>query len=163
MSRSRATPPASALPADDASPLCLKRQLCFALYAASNRITRLARPALDALGLTYPQYLVLLVLWEHAPCTVGEIGQALMLDSGTLTPLLKRMEANGLLTRTRDRTDERCVRIALTAAGRALKRRAGNIPEGVRCQIALPAGDIESLREQLHALLQAIEPPAEER
>lgn len=74
MSRSRATPPASALPADDASPLCLKRQLCFALYAASNRITRLARPALDALGLTYPQYLVLrLVLaQEHAPCTVGE-------------------------------------------------------------------------------------------
>ena len=163
MSRSRATPPASALPADDASPLCLKRQLCFALYAASNRITRLARPALDALGLTYPQYLVLLVLWEHAPCTVGEIGQALMLDSGTLTPLLKRMEANGLLTRTRDPADERCVRIALSPQGRALKRRAMQIPAGMRCQIALPPDELESLREQLHALLQAIEPPADER
>lgn len=156
MTRPRPTPPAHT--ADDTSPLCLKRQLCFALYAASNRVTRLARPALDALGLTYPQYLVLLVLWEHAPCTVGEIGQALMLDSGTLTPLLKRMEANGLVTRTRDRDDERCVRIALSPQGRALKRRAGNIPEGMRCQIALPTADIESLREQLHALLRAIQP-----
>lgn len=163
MSRSLSKPPASAPPDDDASPLCLKRQLCFALYAASNRVTRLARPALDALGLTYPQYLVLLVLWEHAPCTVGEIGQALMLDSGTLTPLLKRMEANGLLTRTRDPADERCVRIALSPQGRALKRRAGQIPAGMRCQIGMPAGDIESLREQLHALLQAIEPPTDER
>jgi DNA-binding MarR family transcriptional regulator len=163
MSRSLSKPPTSTPPDDDASPLCLKRQLCFALYAASNRVTRLARPALDALGLTYPQYLVLLVLWEHAPCTVGEIGQALMLDSGTLTPLLKRMEANGLLTRTRDPADERCVRIALSPQGRALKRRAGQIPAGMRCQIALPAGDIESLREQLHALLRAIEPPADER
>ena len=106
---------------------------------------------------------MLLVLWEHAPCTVGEIGQALMLDSGTLTPLLKRMEANGLLTRTRDPADERCVRIALSPQGRALKRRAMQIPAGMRCQIALPPDDIESLRERLHALLQAIEPPAEER
>ena len=163
MSRSRAKPHASAPPRDDTSPLCLKRQLCFALYAASNRVTRLARPALEALGLTYPQYLVLLVLWEHAPCTVGEIGQALMLDSGTLTPLLKRMEANGLLTRTRDPADERCVRIALSPQGRALKRRAMQIPAGMRCQIALPPDELESLREQLHTLLQAIEPPAEER
>lgn len=163
MSRSRAKPPASAPPGDDTSPLCLKRQLCFALYAASNRVTRLARPALEALGLTYPQYLVLLVLWENAPCTVGEIGQALMLDSGTLTPLLKRMEANGLLTRTRDPADERCVRIALSPQGRALKRRAMQIPAGMRCQIALPPDELESLREQLHTLLQAIEPPAEER
>lgn len=161
MTRPRSTTPAQT--ADDASPLCLKRQLCFALYAASNRVTRLARPALDALGLTYPQYLVLLVLWEHAPCTVGEIGQALMLDSGTLTPLLKRMEANGLLTRTRDPADERCVRIALSPQGRALKRRAAQVPAGMRCQIGLPPDDIESLREQLHALLRAIEPPAEER
>ncbi|HEX5306070.1 MAG TPA: MarR family transcriptional regulator [Dyella sp.] len=163
MSRSLSKQSAAAPSGDDASPLCLKRQLCFALYAASNRVTRLARPALDALGLTYPQYLVLLVLWEHAPCTVGEIGHALMLDSGTLTPLLKRMEANGLLTRTRDPADERCVRIALSQQGRALKRRASQIPAGMRCQIALPAGDIESLREQLHALLRAIEPPADER
>ncbi|HET6434070.1 MarR family transcriptional regulator [Dyella sp.] len=163
MTRPHSTPAVPAPPADDASPLCLKRQLCFALYAASNRVTRLARPALDALGLTYPQYLVLLVLWEHAPCTVGEIGHALMLDSGTLTPLLKRMEANGLLTRTRDPADERCVRIALSPQGRALKRRAAEIPAGMRGQLGLPPEAIESLREQLHALLAAIEPPADER
>ncbi|MGA0588613.1 MarR family winged helix-turn-helix transcriptional regulator [Dyella sp. KRB-257] len=163
MSRPRSSHPPSAPPRDDASPLCLKRQLCFALYAASNRVTRLARSALDALGLTYPQYLVLLVLWEHSTCTVGEIGQALMLDSGTLTPLLKRMEANGLLTRTRDPADERCVRIALSPQGRALKRRAAQVPAGMRCRIGLPPDDIESLREQLHALLQAIEPPPDER
>jgi DNA-binding MarR family transcriptional regulator len=143
--------------AADSSPLCLKRQLCFALYAASNRITRLARPALDQLGLTYPQYLVMLVLWEQAPRTVGDIGAQLLLDSGTLTPLLKRMEANGLLTRTRDTHDERCVRIDLSAAGRALKRRAGKIPEQMRCQIGLPASELEALREQLQALTNAIQ------
>lgn len=141
---------------DARSPLCLERQLCFALYAASNRMTRLARPALDALGLTYPQYLVMLVLWEHAPCTVGAIGQALSLDSGTLTPLLKRMEGAGLLTRRRDPHDERCVRVALTPAGRALKRKALAIPERVRCQIGLPAGRMDALRDQLHALLAAM-------
>lgn len=144
---------------DSSSPLCLKRQLCFALYAASNQVTRLARPALDALGLTYPQYLVMMVLWEQAGCTVGDIGAALMLDSGTLTPLLKRMEANGLLTRTRDPDDERCVRIALSAEGRALKRRASKVPALMRCQIALPDDAVESLREQLQALTRAIQPP----
>lgn len=142
------------------SPLCLKRQLCFALYAASNQVTRLARPALEQLGLTYPQYLVMMVLWEHAPCTVGEIGGQLMLDSGTLTPLLKRMEGNHLLTRTRDAADERCVRIALTAAGRALKRRASKVPELMRCQIALSTSTLEALREQLQALVAAVQPAA---
>ena len=148
----------NASPTPTASPLCLKRQLCFALYAASNQVTRLARPALEQLGLTYPQYLVMLVLWEHAPCTVGEIGGQLLLDSGTLTPLLKRMEGNRLLTRTRDATDERCVRIALTAEGRALKRRAGKVPELMRCQIALPTPSLEALREQLQALIAAVQP-----
>lgn len=147
--------------AADNSPLCLKRQLCFALYAASNQMTRLARPALDALGLTYPQYLVLLVLWEQAPCTVSTIGQALLLDSGTLTPLLKRMEAHGLVTRTRDPRDERCVLITLSGQGRALKRKASKVPALMRCQIALPAAGLESLREQLHALVAAIQSPTE--
>lgn len=145
-------------PASDAA-LCLRSQLCFALYAASNQLTRLARPALERLGLTYPQYLVMLVLWERAPCTVGEIGHQLLLDSGTLTPLLKRMEANGLLSRTRDPSDERCVRIALSPAGRRLRRRAQSVPEGMRCQITLPPARLENLREQLHALIAAIEPP----
>ena len=147
--------------AADSSPLCLKRQLCFALYAASNQMTRLARPALDALGLTYPQYLALLVLWERAPCTVGEIGQALLLDSGTLTPLLKRMETHGLVIRTRDPRDERCVLITLSEQGRALKRRASKVPELLRCQVALPAAELESLREQLHQLMAAIQAPTE--
>ena len=140
------------------SPLCLKHQLCFALYAASNQVIRLARPVLEQLGLTYPQYLVMMVLWEHAPCTVGEIGGRLLLDSGTLTPLLKRMEGNRLLTRTRDAADERCVRIALTAEGRALKRRAGKVPELMRCQIALSTPSLEALREQLQALIAAVQP-----
>lgn len=144
----------------DASPLCLKRQLCFALYAASNQVTRLARPALEAIGLTYPQYLVMMVLWEHAPCTVGEIGAQLMLDSGTLTPLLKRMETHGLITRTRNAQDERRVSIALSAEGRTLKRRAGKIPELTQRQIGLPAAALEALREQLQALVKAVQPPA---
>ncbi|TAL82985.1 MAG: MarR family transcriptional regulator [Rhodanobacter sp.] len=144
--------------AEDSSALCLERQLCFALYAASNQVTRLARPMLDQLGLTYPQYLVMLVLWQHTSCTVGEIGSRLMLDSGTLTPLLKRMQGNGLITRTRDMPDERCVRIALSAQGRALKHRAGDVPGQMRCRIALPDASLESLREQLHGLLSAIQP-----
>ncbi len=137
--------------ADD-SPLCLRRQLCFAIYAASNQVTRLYRPVLDPLGLTYPQYLVMLVLWERAPRKVGEIGEQLMLDSGTLTPLLKRMEANGLLTRARDRHDERCVCVALTAAGKALKRRAAGIPAMMLGKVHIPPDEIEALKTQLQAL-----------
>lgn len=136
----------------DDSPLCLRRQLCFALYAASNQVTRLYRPVLQPLGLTYPQYLVMLVLWERSPRKVGEIGDHLMLDSGTLTPLLKRMEANGLLTRARDPHDERCVCIALTTAGRALKRRAARIPAMMLDAIDIPIRELEALKTQLQAL-----------
>ena len=109
--------------------LALDRQLCFQFYAASNLITRLYRPVLDDLGLTYPQYLVLLVLWERDGSTVGEICQRLHLDSGTMTPLLKRMAAMGLVTRARDPDDERRVRITLTEAGRDLRSRAGAVPQ----------------------------------
>lgn len=145
----------------DASDLCLKQQLCFALYAASNQLTRLNRAALEPLGLTYPQFLVMMVLWEVAPCTVSEIGSRLMLDSGTLTPLLKRMQANGLLSRTRDLLDERCVRIDLSPEGRALKRRASRVPALVQCQINLPASALDALRQQLQALIVATGPVAE--
>ncbi|MBU6249101.1 MAG: MarR family transcriptional regulator [Xanthomonadaceae bacterium] len=149
-------------PAPDPQPsLCLRQQLCFAVYAASNRMTRLARPMLDELGLTYPQYLVMLVLWEHGTCTVGEIGEALLLDSGTLTPLLKRMEANGLVTRRRDPDDERCVRIAASPRGRALKQRAAGLPEYMRCQVALPPARMDQLRDQLLALVEAMTPRAD--
>ena len=100
--------------------LLLDDQLCFALYAASRAVTGLYRSLLDGLGLTYPQYLVMLVLWEGAELTVSELGERLYLDSATLTPLLKRLQSAGLVTRTRGASDERQVLIALTPAGRAL-------------------------------------------
>jgi DNA-binding MarR family transcriptional regulator len=153
---------ASASRPDTARQLVLDNQLCFALYSASLGMTRVYKPLLAGLGLTYPQYIAMLALWERDGLMVSELGERLFLDSGTLTPLLKRMEANGLLTRTRDPADERCVRIALSPQGRALKRRAAQIPAGMRCPIGLPAGDLGSLREQLHALLAAIEPPSDE-
>ena len=108
--------------------LRLDNQLCFALYSTSLAMTKLYKPLLDELGLTYPQYLALLVLWEQDGVTVSELGERLYLDSGTLTPLLKRLEAAGLLSRLRDMADERCVLIRLTDAGRKLKGRAKRIP-----------------------------------
>ena len=108
--------------------LRLDNQLCFALYSASLAMTRLYKPLLDALGLTYPQYLAMLVLWQQDGLMVSELGERLFLDSGTLTPLLKRLEAAGLITRLRAVQDERRVHITLTAAGRQLKAQAAKIP-----------------------------------
>ena len=112
-------------------PLLLDRQVCFPLYAATNLLNRLYGPVLKPLGLTYPQYLVMLVLWEDEPQTVGSLGARLYLDSGTLTPLLKRMEAAGLVSRTRDAEDERRVLIGLTERGRALRADALHVPETI--------------------------------
>ncbi|CAN5522572.1 MarR family transcriptional regulator [soil metagenome] len=141
------------LPANDTvEALRLDRQLCFALYGAANRVTRLYRPLLDALGLTYPQYLAMLVLWEASPRTVGALGEALDLESSTLTPLLKRLEAQGLLVRTRDPADERRVIVALTDAGKALRDRAKTVPEQLLCQLELPLEDLGDLRERLKTL-----------
>src|SRR3954452_20672154 len=114
------------LPPDQA--LLLDNQLCFALYSASLAMTKLYKPLLDDLGLTYPQYLVMLALWEQDGLMVSELGERLSLDSGTLTPLLKRLEANGYVARVRDAADERRVHITLTAAGRKLKTRAASVP-----------------------------------
>src|SRR6478672_7055037 len=114
------------LPVDQA--LLLDNQLCFALYSASLAMTKLYKPLLDELGLTYPQYLVMLVLWERDGLMVSELGERLSLDSGTLTPLLKRLEANGLVARIRDVADERRVHVSLSAAGRRLKARAAAVP-----------------------------------
>jgi len=139
----------------DAAPdaaLRLDRQVCFPLYAASNLLIRRYRPLLDALGLTYPQYLVMLVLWEAAPLSVGEIGQRLYLDSGTLTPLLKRMERAGLITRQRTSADERRVSIDLSEAGRALHEQARTIPSTLLCEIGLTGDELAALRAQLQAL-----------
>ena len=132
--------------------LRLDNQLCFALYAASGLVTRAYRPLLEPLGLTYPQYLVMLALWEEAPRTVKALGQALELDSGTLTPLLKRLESAGFVTRTRDAQDERRVQIALTATGDALREKAAEVPAALACQLHLPLDEIVGLRASLQDL-----------
>ena len=132
--------------------LQLDHQLCFALYSASLAMTRLYKPLLDELGLTYPQYLALLALWEHDGLTVSELGQRLFLDSGTLTPLLKRMEAAGWLTRLRDTADERRVLIRLTTEGRALKARAQCIPGCVLQAAHCNVDEVQALTRQVQAL-----------
>lgn len=109
-------------------PLKLENQLCFPLYSAAKEITRRYRPFLDPLGLTYTQYICMMVLWEHESVTVGRIGELLYLDSGTLTPMLKKMEAAGLITRKRSSEDERVVTVNLTQKGRDLKEKAADIP-----------------------------------
>lgn len=130
----------------------LDRQLCFALYSGSLVMTKLYKPLLGALGLTYPQYLVLLVLWETNALGVGELGERLYLDSGTLTPLLKRMEAGGWLTRERAATDERRVIVRLTAAGRALRRKAESVPRQVACASGCDLAELTDITARLQAL-----------
>ena len=142
----------SSTPADPAAWLALDRQLCFALYSASLTMTKLYKSLLDPLGLTYPQYLVMLVLWEGDGLTVGALGECLALDSGTLTPLLKRLESAGLVQRLRDATDERRVLLQLSPAGRALKRRAVNVPPQVAQASGCTLGELSSLTARLHAL-----------
>ncbi len=144
--------------------LRLDHQLCFALYAASRAVVQAYQPLLAPLGLTYPQYLVLLVLWEEEGVPVKRLGERLQLDSGTLTPLLKRMEAAGLVTRARDAADERVVRIGLTPAGRALEARAAGVPTAMLCAAGLPIPALADLRETLHQLTSRLraEAPEEE-
>jgi MarR family transcriptional regulator, organic hydroperoxide resistance regulator len=140
--------------------LLLDNQLCFALHSASLAMTKVYKPHLDRLGVTYPQYLALLVLWERDGITVSDIGERLFLDSGTLTPLLKRLEAQGLVDRSRDPQDERRVVIRLTEAGRALKEQAAGIPAcilgGTGCsvdEIVKLAGEVKLLRQRLAGML----------
>ncbi len=143
----------------DANWLSLDKQLCFQLYASSRAITRLYKPLLDPLGLTYPQYLAMLVLWEWegetppAP-TVKALGERLKLDSGTLTPLLKRLEQLDLVERRRGGGgDDRQVHLNLTGAGSQLRARAEDIPRKLVCSTSMPASDIAALRDQLSMLL----------
>ena len=133
--------------------LQLDMQLCFALHATSRAVTQAYGPLLAPLGVTYLQYLVLLVLWEGDGLTVSDIGERLYLDSGTVTPLLKRLEAAGLLRRARDTDDERIVRIFLTAQGRKLRGRAENIADGVACALGIDAVEIAAIREPLRKIL----------
>lgn len=137
--------------------LLLDHQLCFALYSSSLAMTKLKKPLLSELGLTYPQYLVMLVLWETETLSVSELGNRLALDSGTLTPLLKRLAVSGLVSRTRDAADERRVLVSLTDAGRALRRRAEGIPEQMLCATQCPVEEIQALTRRLHALRSTLE------
>ena len=132
--------------------LALSNQLCFAFYSVSHAFSRAYRQFLDPLGLTYPQYVVLLVLWEQDNLTVKSIGEQLFLDSGTLTPLLKRLESAGLIRRKRDREDERQVRILLSDAGRALREKAEDIPKNVGCVLGLSFDEVRDLTEQVAKL-----------
>lgn len=145
------------MPRSPASPstatwLELDRQVCFALYSASLAMTKLYKPLLAPLGLTYPQYLVMLVLWQDNGLMVSQLGERLLLDSGTLTPLLKRLEVAGLVQRLRDTADERRVLVQLTAAGRALRTRAGRVPAAVALATGCELSEINSLTSRLQAL-----------
>lgn len=139
------------------TPLLLQDQLCFALYAANNAFGRSYKPLLDPLGLTYPQYLVMLCLWERDGLKVGEIGSRLFLETNTLTPLLKRLEAAGLVRRQRDSKDERQVRVTLTAEGRALREKALSVPPRIGAATGLESGQAGSLRDWLEWLREALD------
>lgn len=138
-------------------PLNLDSMLCFAVYAAEHAFTRFYKPRLDAIGLTYPQYLVFLVLWEQDGLTVKALGEKLFLDSGTITPLLKRLEARSLVRRQRDADDERLVRIFLTDAGRALREQALAVPLAVGKALGGKVEDVTQLREALHLLRERLD------
>lgn len=133
--------------------LRLDRQVCFRLYAASRLVTRLYLPLLEPLGLTYPQYIVMMILWEDAPCTVSHIGARAMLASNTLTPLLKRLEQAGHIRRARSAHDERVVDIHLTESGQALRSRCLCVPTELLEKTGAPVGELIELARQLDGLL----------
>ncbi len=142
-------------------PLCnpllkLENQLCFSVYALSRLITKAYQPLLDALGVTYPQYLVLLLLWEHESLTVKALGENLLLDSGTLTPLLKRMEQRGWLSRHRDARDERSVVVTIQPAGRDLQQLAQHIPTELAACFDMTQEEISTLRLHLQQLIKQL-------
>lgn len=133
--------------------LKLDNQLCFSVYALSRLITKAYQPMLEALEVTYPQYLVLLLLWEHQALTVKELGEKLLLDSGTLTPLLKRMEQRGWLSRRRAEHDERSVIVTIQPAGRVLEQRAQKIPNQIGTCLAMSRDQIDALRQELQPII----------
>ncbi len=140
-----------------ADPLSLDNQLCFALYAAANAIKKAYRPLLEDLNLTYPQYLILIVLWRTDNLKVSEIGQRLRLDSGTLTPVLKRLEASGLISRTRRVKDEREVEIGLRPEGRALRERALGVRSEIVRQLKMTDREIAALRTELGEVIATLD------
>src|SRR6266403_3659980 len=134
------------------APLLLGNQICFAVYSTAHAFNRVYKPLLDRLGLTYPQYLVMLVLWERDGVPVKDIGERLFLDSGTLTPLLKRLEAAGLIKRTRSTEDERQVLIALTPQGQALHDKARAVPQSILAASACTIAELSAMKNEIVAL-----------
>ena len=137
------------------NPLALEEQVCFALSVAARAVVAVYRPLLEPMGLTHPQYLVMLALWEHAPLSVRRLSELLQLDPGTLSPLLKRLEAIGYLRRERDATDERSLAIALTPRGQALRARAEEVPPAVVESLGMPVEELRTLRTALTRVIQA--------
>jgi len=140
--------------------LALDRQVCFALAVASRNVIGLYRPILEPMGLTHPQYLVMLALWEEAPLRVSEIADRLSLEPATLSPLLKRLEAAGHVRRERDSADERAVAVTLTPSGRRLRRRAERIPAAVIERLGMDVADLEDIRDRLTSLIEATRRPS---
>ena len=137
--------------------LKLENQLCFPVYALSRQITALYRPLLETLDLTYPQYLVMLLLWENSSVPIKHLGERLLLDTGTLTPLLKRMQQKGLINRRRSEIDERVVTISLTAAGVAMQEAAVRIPNELLCEMGASTDLVVRLRTDVNSLLHFIQ------
>ncbi len=154
--QSKETADRDRLQARNGAPALLADQVCFALYSASHAVTGYYRPMLDELGLTYPQYLVMLALWQRDGLTLKELGTMLYLDSGTLSPLLKRLEQRELVRRARSSEDERSVIITLTDAGKALQARAAGVPAAIQTAMDLDDDQLETLRAQLRALADSV-------
>ena len=140
---------------DAIDPLALERQVCFALSVASRNVVALYRPLLEPMGLTHPQYLVMLALWQTTPLSVKALSQLLQLDPGTLSPLLKRLETNGLIRRHRDPQDERALAVVLTESGRALRAQAEQIPPAVVERLGMGLDELQRLHESLTRLIAA--------
>ncbi|MFI7072816.1 MarR family winged helix-turn-helix transcriptional regulator [Micromonospora sediminicola] len=136
-------------------PLALEQQVCFALSVAARGVVAVYRPLLEPMGLTHPQYLVMLALWQHAPLSGRELSRLLQLDPGTLSPLLKRLEAAGYLRRERDASDERSLAVSLTAEGRALRAQAERIPPAIVQRLGLPLADLRQLHDALTEVIAA--------
>lgn len=140
---------------DDVDVLALENQVCFALAVASRSVIALYRPVLEPLGLTHPQYLVMLALWQQDPRSVKDLGAALQLEPATLSPLLKRLEASGLIDRRRSSTDERRLDVTLTAEGRQLRSRAESIPQTMIEQLGMPVSELQAMQSSLTAIIAA--------
>jgi DNA-binding MarR family transcriptional regulator len=142
---------------ENSKSLQLQNQICFPLYVIAKEITGLYRPFLDEIGITYPQYLVMMVLWENDGLPVNHIGEKLFLDSGTLTPLLKRLETKGVISRKRKKEDERVVEVFLTEAGKQLQQKACEIPGKIQTKIGVETEDLLHLKETILKILNKIE------